>query len=78
MGSRVRVRYLVEAGLAMVAALLALVTLVWKQWIELVLGVDPDGGSGALEYGITFALLLVAGIAAALARNERRRALPVA
>jgi hypothetical protein len=38
----------VIAGAA--AGLLLLVTLLWHDWIEVVFGVDPDGGSGALEW----------------------------
>ena len=43
------------------------------QWIEIVFGVDPDGGDGSLEWFIVAALALVAVIFAAMARVEWRR-----
>ena len=39
--------------------MLALVTVAWPDWIEIVTGSAPDGGSGALERAV------VAGLAAA-------------
>ena len=66
-------RLWVESLLAGASALLFLVTLVNAEWIELVFGVDPDGGSGALEWAIAFGLLLVALVSAVLARLEWRQ-----
>jgi hypothetical protein len=67
-GSRAR------AWLATVSAVagvgLCVLTLVWGEWIELLFGVDPDQGSGALE-------LLVAGaflVASVLLAGQARRA----
>jgi hypothetical protein len=48
-------------------------TLFWRDWIEVVFGVDPDGRSGALEFVIAAALLLGAAASAVLARAEWRR-----
>ena len=72
----IRRRYWFELGLAVLAGALAVLTLVNREWIEVVFGVDPDEGSGALEWGIVFALGGVALISAVVARAERRRVIP--
>lgn len=73
MGRRVRVRFWIEAVTAGVGAFLFVLTLFWRDWIEVVFGVDPDGRSGALEFVIAAALLLGAAASAVLARAEWRR-----
>jgi hypothetical protein len=73
--SRQVARYRIEFTLAIVSAFLFVLTLVTREWIEIVFGVEPDGGSGALEWGITFAFLLAAVSLFVLARRDRRRAL---
>ena len=50
-----RRRYWFELGLAVLAGALAVLTLINHEWIEVAFGVDPDQGSGALEWGIVFA-----------------------
>ena len=40
-----------ETALATLTAAIALLTIVWPDWIEVIFGVDPDGGNGALEWG---------------------------
>ena len=72
----IRLRYWFELGVAVLAGALAVLTLVNREWIEVVFGVDPDEGSGALEWGIVFALGGVALISAVVARAERRRVIP--
>ena len=71
---RVRGRFFVEAALAVALALLSLATIVWRNWIELVFGADPDGGSGALESLILAALVLMTVTCSTLAQLEWRRA----
>jgi hypothetical protein len=39
----------VEAGLSLPFAGTALLTVVWRDWIEGIFGVDPDQHSGSLE-----------------------------
>ncbi len=53
-------------------ALLAVVTLVWHDWIELVFGVDPDHGSGAVEWLIVALAAAVALAFGVMARAEWR------
>lgn len=74
MRARVRWQFWLETGLATVSGVLFIVTLVWRDWIEDVFGVDPDQHSGSLEWLIVIALLAIALISAALARTEWSRA----
>lgn len=66
-------RILAESTLAMVAAVLAVVTALNAEWIEWLTGLDPDGGSGGLEWGIVAVSSLGAVVASALARRDLRR-----
>jgi hypothetical protein len=63
----------IELALAALSAFSGLLTLVSREWIEVLFGVDPDGGSGALEVAIVVCLIGAAVIMAALARMEWRR-----
>ncbi len=63
-------RFRVEAVLAVVATILAVVTAISPEWIEWVSGFDPDRGSGLLEWMVVAALGLVAVVMGALARVE--------
>jgi hypothetical protein len=67
-----RKRFWIEVGLAVLSGSLALLTLITREWIELLFGVDPDGGSGLLEWLIVVALAAVTVMFGLLARSERR------
>ncbi len=74
MRNELRRRYWFEVTLAAVAAALLVLTLITQEWIEALFGVDPDGGSGALEWAIVAGFAVVAIGASLAARYERRRA----
>ena len=62
-----------EAIAAAVFGVLAVLTLMMPNWIEAVIGVEPDGGSGAAEWlivTVSGALALI--LAASSARHLRR------
>lgn len=69
-----RLRFWFEVALGSASALLILLTLVWPDWIEAVVGVDPDRHSGAAEWMVTAACLAVAAACSLAARVEWRRA----
>ena len=73
-----RMRYMLELACAVGAGVLAVLTLAAHDWIEVVFGVDPDGGSGLVEIAIVVTLLAISAALAAdafrLRRLERARA----
>jgi hypothetical protein len=74
MGTLARRRFWVQAGLAALASVLILLTLLWRDWIEVVFGIDPDHGDGSVEWLIVATLLAIAAALAVAARLEWRRA----
>jgi hypothetical protein len=67
---RVTLRLLIEASLAALSASLGLLTYVWPSWLEAVLHVDPDGGSGAVEWLVVAGLVVATATFAFRARTE--------
>jgi len=68
------VRFWLETILATVTGALFVLTLVSRDWIEAVFGVDPDQHNGSLEWFIVALLPAVSLVSAALARTEWRKA----
>jgi hypothetical protein len=68
-----RTRVWLEGALAVGTGLLAVVTLINAEWIEWLTGKDPDGGSGALEWGLVLVLALASVAAGVVARRDYRR-----
>lgn len=68
-----KTRFWIETTLAALSAVLFLLTIIWKDWIEIVFGVEPDNGDGSAEWMIAVGTALVAIIFAVLARIEWRR-----
>ncbi len=73
MERQVRARYWVECAAGAASGLLAVLTVVWRDWIELVTGLDPDHHSGALEWLLVAVFCGVAVSALAGARLEWQR-----
>lgn len=63
----------VKSALAVATAVLAVVTAINAEWIEWLFGIDPDGGSGALEWAIVAAFAVTSVALAFAARADRRR-----
>jgi hypothetical protein len=70
----IRGRFWLEMGMAIVTSMLFVLTLVQRDWIELVFGLDPDQNNGTLEWLIVGALLVVTITLFTLASSEWRRA----
>jgi hypothetical protein len=72
----VRTRFWLQSGFSAAALILAVVTLISREWIELLTGWDPDGGNGALEWAIVVALSAAALCFGLAAHREWRRPAP--
>jgi hypothetical protein len=73
MSGRQRKLIATEAVLAGVAGLLAVLTLVWSDWIEIVFRWDPDQHSGGAELAIVVVLACLSLISGATARWQAVR-----
>jgi hypothetical protein len=71
---RPRARFWAEAFLASVSGVFLILTLLWKDWIEIVFGVDPDHHNGSVEWLIVAVSLVVTVVFFVLAQLEWRRA----
>ena len=63
-------RFYVDSVLACLSGVLGVITLFWRDWIE-VFGFDPDHGSGLAEWVIVLGLLTAAVLLAEAARAHR-------
>ena len=72
-----RYRFLsqLSAVAAVVAGFMAVLTLVNAEWIEAIFGVDPDGGSGELEWIIVLGLATFSAVATRVSLLSRRASL---
>lgn len=71
--TRLTRRFWVEAGLAAFSAVLVLLTLANREWIEFLFGVDPDHGNGSLERLVVVAAVLGTVTFSVRARLEWQR-----
>ena len=73
MERRLKTRLRVESILAVISAGLFVLTLINAEWIEALTGLEPDAGSGALEFLIAAAFLVAAVVTALMARHDYRQ-----
>jgi undecaprenyl pyrophosphate phosphatase UppP len=71
-----RRRFWIETFLASATGVVAIVTLFWHDWIEIVFGADPDEGSGSTEWLVVAVLMIITLAFGVAARLEWRRARP--
>jgi len=78
MGLRTNLKWRIfaEKILSYVCCAIVVLTLLWRDWIEVVFGIDPDRGSGVLEWAIIVGLLACRAGFAALARVDLHRLTP--
>jgi uncharacterized membrane protein YdcZ (DUF606 family) len=69
-----RRRMWIEIGLAIGSVILLVLTLLNGEWIEELFGVEPDAGSGILEWALTLGLLGATIVLGSMARGNARRA----
>jgi hypothetical protein len=69
----VGLRFWAALVLGCISAGLFVLTLITREWIEVVFGVDPDRGSGALEWAIVLVTAVAAIACLGYARFEWRR-----
>lgn len=69
----VRARFWVAVGTGIACLILLVATLITREWVELLFGVDPDQGSGALEWLLVIGFGAVSATSLGLARWEWRR-----
>jgi hypothetical protein len=69
----VRRRFWIEVSASVIAFVLGLITWLWPDWIELLFHVDPDQGSGALEWAIVGGFFIGGLLAGVVARREQLR-----
>ncbi len=68
-----RLRFWLETSLAFFTSILVIITLVWKDWIELIFGLDLDSWNGSLERLIVVGLLVGSLLLFFLAGYEWRK-----
>ncbi|HLZ23128.1 MAG TPA: hypothetical protein VKQ30_13490 [Ktedonobacterales bacterium] len=74
MKSGLRRRFYSESVLSAISLVMLVVTVVRRDWIEMLFSIDPDQGTGAAEWMIAGSLLVATLALMMLARAEWRRA----
>ena len=73
MRRRLKTRMTVEGLSGLTSLVLAVLTVVNREWIEELTGLEPDAGSGALEWLIVIAFGLAAVLLGRMAWRDRQR-----
>jgi apolipoprotein N-acyltransferase len=71
---RLRIVFYLEAIAALIGVALLALTLVWRNWIEVAFGVDPDHNSGVAELAVIAVCVAIALACSLSAGWEWRRA----
>ena len=77
MQKRLSFKFWIGSGAAISSGILGILTIVSQEWIEALFGIDPDGGSGLLEWLIVVVLLAIAAACSLVARHEWKLARPM-
>jgi hypothetical protein len=62
-----------ETAGAVACAVLFIVTLFNREWIEVLFGVEPDGGNGTMEWAVVVVLAALTLLSVTLVSREWRR-----
>jgi hypothetical protein len=68
-----KIRAWIEMVLAVLAAIVGIVTAIYPSWFEALFEMSPDKGSGALEWAIAITLIATSLVLSFLARRDFRR-----
>ena len=74
MNKRLGPLFWLESIFAFLTLFLGILTIFWDDWIEGILGFDPDQHSGSFEKAIVAGLLLITFVLQELARRSWRKA----
>jgi len=69
---RLRRRFWIDSALSVLTAILAALTVIWPDWIELLFGTQPDASNGSVEVALTVGMVIVSVVSVLLARLEWR------
>ncbi len=75
MNQRLRTRFWIEAIFAGTLGVLLAITMISREWIEIVFGVDPDHGDESVEWAALGLIGIVCCVLSVSALSEWRRAL---
>lgn len=70
MARRLRYRFWIESILGSGAGILTLVTIIRRDWIESIFGIDPDKGNGSIEC-LTVIILIIITVSLAVGAHMK-------